>query len=679
MVAIKNAAPRYYLTGFKDESGRALPVTKEEIPQHLPLMYIHTQRGRENPELVAGKPMFDMYGAESFNERSKYFSHQTMFLNEIMSQGNMVMIKRVLGVGAERASMALFLEIVAEDVAQYDRDVNGLPLRDAAGDKILSGTTENGYRLAWSIAPLTNTDNLRGELVTAGALVGRAGETSQRYPILAFRADHGEFGNNVGIRLSFPGPATSNPADMSIIASEKAVVYRGQFVERKDANSIPVVTDSVLAERFVEFAMRENVVNPKLDKDLGIERLIEEYQSIDPNTGRVPQYGPFESMHVYQANIDTILGLLFANESTIVGAVDDMWMLNFMDNIDYNGNDHYTMVMDSSSIGMNEYTTHYALGGADGIIGEAALDTQIAVECRTNWENVDYPLLDDARYPFSILYDSGFSLDTKKAIISTIGYRQDISVAISTQVVGDPDNSISDETSIMTSLRAYARLIPESVIHGTPVARVVVFGQVGEKLYTKYGKKLPLLLELAKKRARYMGAGDGRYKRQFAYDVAPANRITSMVNVSNPWKPDLVRDNDWEIGLNWAQFADLHQLFVPAVQTVYDDDTSVLNNDINMLIAVDVAKMSTEVWRQMTGNTTYTDAQFIDACNAKLLELVANRYDDRVTIVPNTYFTAADEARGYSWTQDIHVYMNTMRTVGVFNIITHRSSDLLNP
>ena len=158
--------------------------------------------------------------------------------------------------------------------------------------------------------------------------------------------------------------------------------------------------------------------------------------------------------------------------------------------------------------------------------------------------------------------------------------------------------------------------------------------------------------------------------------MAPANRVNTMVRVTHPWKPHGVRSMDWDLGLNWVQHADRSQLFYPAIQTVYDDDTSVLNCDINMLIAVDVAKMSEEVWRQMTGNTTLTNAQFIDTCNAKLAGLVNGRYDSRVTIVPDTYFTEADEARGYSWTMDVAIYMNNMRTVGVINIITRRASDL---
>lgn len=679
MVAIKNAAPKPILTGIKDEAGRPLPVVREAVPQHLPLVYIQTQRGPVSPQLVGGKDMLDMYGSQSFEERSKYFSHQTLVSNICEGNGNLVMIKRVLAANAARASMVLSLEIVADDIPVYLRDTDGTVLRNTDGTKQTDPVaTVDGFRLAWSVGPLTDTNNLRGEVTTAGTLAGRAGETSTKYPIFAFAAGFGEYGNNVGIRLSFPGPNTALPADMDIVPSERAMIYRGQFVERADIYTLPTITPSALAEQAIEFALKPGVVNPKTDQDMDVSRLISEYQSIDPSTGAIPQYGPFESMYAYNANVNAILSLIMPKETAASGtALDDMAMLNIMNALDYNGIDFYSYIMDASSLSLNDSTTHYALGGDDGDVGETFLNELVIAECNTNWENIDYPLVDSARYPFSILYDSGFSLDTKKAIISTMGYRRDISVAICTQDVLETDNTISEETSIMTALRAYARLIPESTLWGTPVARCTVLGQAGELLYSKYQNRVPVIMDLVHKRSKYMGAGNGKYKSQFAYDVSPANRIDTMVDVTLPWKPDLVRNNDWETGLNWVQYADRSQLFFPAIQTIYDDDTSVLNSDVNMLIAVDVIKMSEEVWRRMTGNTTLTNAQFIDKCNAELSALVDGRYDGRVTVVPDTYFTAADEARGYSWTMDVAVYMNNMRTVGIINVITRRSTDLL--
>lgn len=676
-IVIKNGAPRPILTGFKDESGRALPVVREAIPQHLPLVYIQTQRGPITPQLVSGRDMLTMYGAKTFEERSKYFSHQTMVATTCNGNGNVVMIKRVMAADAARASMVLFLEIVADDLPEYQRESDGEVVRDSTGAKLTTGSTIDGYKLSWSLAPLTDIDNLRGELKTQGTLVGRVGETSQRFPIFAFRMGFGEYGNNVGLRLSFPGPATSTPTDLSVVESQRAMIYRGQFVEREDEFSLARIQSTISAEQFVEFALKPDVINPKTDLDLDVARLLNEYQSIDPSTGFMPIYGPIESMYFYQENIDEVLDILYAKEK-LSGAVglEDKHMINVFSAIDFNGIDHYTLQMDSDSLHLNEDTTHYALGGSDGAVDELTLDGLVRHECLYNWENIDYPLLDSARYPFSILYDSGFSLETKKAIIGTIGYRREISVTVCTQDVLNRPNSITEETSIMTALRAYARLMPESTLWGTAVCRCVIIGHVGTKLHSKYKRKVPLLMELVEKRSKYMGAGEGKMKTQFAYDVSPYNRVETMMDVNHPWKPERVRSKDWELGLNWVQHADRSQLFFPAIQTVYDDDTSVLNCDINMLICVDVAKLSEEVWRQMTGNSSLTDAHFLEKCNTIMSSLVEGRYDDRVVIVPDSYFTDADAARGYSWTMDVAVYMNNMRTVGVFNVITRRRRDL---
>ncbi len=677
-IVIKNAAPRPILTGFKDESGRALPTVREAIPQHLPLVYIQTQRGPIDPQLVAGRDMLTMYGDTSFDERSKYFSHQTMVATTANGNGNVVMVKRVIDDAAKRASLVLCLEIVEDDLPAYQRESDDEVVRDSTGAKLVqAGVTIPGYRLKWSNKSLTDINNLAGELKVTGTLVGRAGSSSSVYPIMAIRLGYGEYGNNIGLRLFHSGPTSSNPTDISVIESQRAMIYRGQYVERADAYSIPKVTTTISAEQFVEFAFAKNVINPKTDMDLDSGRLIREYRSIDPTTGFIPVYGPIDDLYVYDNNIDEILGLLYAAENVAnPGAVADKNMINILTGLDYNSIDHYAVLVDSSSLQMTEGTTHYALGGSDGLVSEATLDSLVKTECLSNWENIEYPLVDSARYPFSIVYDSGFSLETKKAIIGVIGYRRDISVTVCTQNVLEKENSISEETSIMTALRAYARLLPESTLWGTPVCRCVVIGHVGEKLYSKYPRKLPLVMELVEKRSKYMGAGDGKMKSQFAYDNSPYNRIETMIRVNHPWKPEVVRSKDWELGLNWVQHADRSQLFFPAIQTVYDDDTSVLNSDINMLICVDIAKMSEEVWRRMTGNSSLSDDQFLEKCNTTLSSLVEGRYDNRVVIVPNSYFTEADVARGYSWTMDVAVYMNNMRTVGVLNVITRRQRDL---
>ena len=135
-------------------------------------------------------------------------------------------------------------------------------------------------------------------------------------------------------------------------------------------------------------------------------------------------------------------------------------------------------------------------------------------------------------------------------------------------------------------------------------------------------------------------------------------------------------DNFWNNGICWAQYKDRRDQFVPAYQTVYEDDTSVLNAAMNMIIAVDIVKVCRAVWTELVGITDLTDAQFIQRSNDKIAKAVAGKYDGRVTIVPRTYFTEADTKRGFSWSCDVDMYMGNLRTVGSFTVRANRLGDL---
>jgi hypothetical protein len=124
-------------------------------------------------------------------------------------------------------------------------------------------------------------------------------------------------------------------------------------------------------------------------------------------------------------------------------------------------------------------------------------------------------------------------------------------------------------------------------------------------------------------------------------------------------------------------YGDRRTLFIPAFQTAYDDDTSVLNSDINMQIAVELNKVCFRVWRELVGNGKLTNAQFIQRSNELIVEYTKNRFDGRVVIVADTFYSRDDVTRGYSWHANIHMYANTLKTLGQSTIVTHRMSDLV--
>jgi hypothetical protein len=93
------------------------------------------------------------------------------------------------------------------------------------------------------------------------------------------------------------------------------------------------------------------------------------------------------------------------------------------------------------------------------------------------------------------------------------------------------------------------------------------------------------------------------------------------------------------------------------------------------MIIVEVEKVAERAWRELTGTSKLTRAQFIERSNALITEKTQGRFDDRVIVEPRTYFTDFDQALGYSWSCDISLFLNNMMTVGTYTIIARRRSD----
>jgi hypothetical protein len=284
--------------------------------------------------------------------------------------------------------------------------------------------------------------------------------------------------------------------------------------------------------------------------------------------------------------------------------------------------------------------------------------------------------MDDAVYPMSAIWDSGFSIETKKKLLVPMGLRKDIYTVLGTQVAGERPNTIQEDSSVAIALRTAARLYPESVLYGTSTCRAIVVSQSGYLHNPAYSKTLPQTIDLAHKVASYMGAGNGIYKVGEGFDIAGQNHVTQLRDLSNTYKKDRVRNRDWANGMVWSQSYNRRSFFYPAIQTVYDDDTSILNSAINMMIAVELEKVCQRVWRDLTGNSTLTNEQFIEHSNTLIRQATDKRFDDRVTIVPETFLTPDDSARGYSWSCNINMYGNNMKSVGSFTVVARRSEDL---
>jgi len=694
-----NAAPLANLLGIQDVSGRPPVIDPEVVPTHLPHVYLYTQKGDLLPQLVIGDSFTTMFGAKSLDPRSPYYNHQSELASILQGAGNSIMVERIVPADiGPKSRLLLSLDIVEEPaLAQYQRNADGTFALDSAGAKIPvtgAGATIPGFRAKWVLNHwdgLTEADPFAEVTTKTGSLVNSASEQSTVYPILEFEATWlGAYGNDLGLRIMAPTTRSAAPLNDTVAELIKAYLFRLQFVSRVDSMSSATVVESVMGEQAVDFTFKAGAINTINDTELSAEDiLIQKYQDID-TPGMPPQYGPFGRMHLYRDNLENILAMIAAEEAPLGLLPEDSmdadseWLhaVNLFTATNFDGAPYYTLTLlgpEDGGLRFSENTTLFAAGGSDGTMDFDSFDTAVRTKL-TNYGISGADLLDWARYPQSVIYDTGFTMDTKLALGNVIARRKDMWVVVSTQDISQPQNTASEESSLAVSLRTAFRNFPESEMYGTGVCRAIIIGHSGKLLSSKYkgpqGNLLPLTLEFAQKCAAFMSSGDGRWRAGLGFDQSPQNQITMFRDVNAAFKSATVRNKDWDNGLVWVQNYDRRSLFWPAVQTVYDDDSSVLNGAITMMCAVELEKVAQRTWRDLTGNSKLTAEQFAERSNEAIIAATTGRFDDRFVIVPNTFYTAQDEQRGYSWSCRIDLYAPNMKTVGTYTITAHRMSDL---
>lgn len=672
-MAIKNATPTFITPGYEDRSGRAPVSEPDTTPFHFPLIFIQAAGGPLDV-IAPGSKLTATYGDKSFDARSPFYSHATHLLSRIQGAGSTCMVKRLVSADAASAKLVVGLEVVEEDVTDILRNADGTPQLDGNGDIQLDSTTTAGYRLAWRLMNVNSDETLETvKPVTPGTLAGKAGAVSTIYPVMALETFIGSMYNGYGLRLGFP---TGEEFNRKLADDNGAYFFEAKVVTTTSTGSTKVArnkdnTNSVL------FSFKPGAYDHDTQLDLNPERIVTSYETREPFDGQPDTYGPFDKIHVYQQNIDTIAALLKASEEAATGETFTGYDLNIFTAVSPEDVPYYSFIVDSSSEKMNGFSTLQATGGADGQVGPDALATLVTDFMESGWEDPAFALKDLARYPFSDLYDSGFPMSTKLALIRGLSYRPDIGVTLSPQDVSQPQNDLATEQANGLQLNAALGLYPESEVNGTAVVRGAIFGHSGYDTNSPYnGLVAAGVVDIAVKRSAFTGGVS--INEAGAYDRDPANQIVGFSGLNNTYMPRPSKEKNWLSNINYVESANRESGFWPAYQSVCRDDTSILNSEITMRIMNNITRVCHEVWRKMTGTSDLTEAQFAEEAVRKFNAITefGARYGNRVVVQPRCYFTFADEARGYSWSFDVEVYAGNQKTVGTFNVIARRISDL---
>lgn len=693
LLAVQNGTPGVLALGTDDQSGRTPPSVEDSIPTHLPKIYIYAEKGPITPQLVVGTSRTKLYGANSFDPMSKFFNHQSLLSNVVNAQGNAHMIERIQPEDSATATLRISIDVLESTKDLYERLADGSIVRDADGIPVKNGeVVEGGLTIRWKarqIPKVNGESTFAAGTMTVGEMVDEeTGQQSVELPVIDLEVPtFGHHGNNNGIRLWTQTTKSRQPLDDRNLTKDKVYPFRIGCMQRATDTSTPKAVNNLSGEQSMEVTWKPGHVGSLYENQMGLGDIFEAAYNDTKNKALPPTYGPFGAIHVYDDHVRELLRMVYEAEvpfintdlHDITGDIDnELYLINLLSATNSNGVPYYaTEILHDGvdTLRPSENSAVMARGGADGTMNDD-LFADLVAERVSGYADETSRLLDPFRNPESIIYDTGFKLSTKYALLNAQMYRKDIAVILGTHDVDGVTLTPSQDSSLGISLRTRAQAIPESDHFGTHVMRVMIMLRSGVMLNSKYTKRLPLTFEIAHKAARYMGASTGRWKPGLGFGRAPLNEISMMTDLSETFTPYSVRNKDWSNGLVWCESYKLRSAFIPALKTVYDDDTSVLNSFFTMMACVELQKVGHRAWAEHVGDDKLTNEEFADSVDKYIVKHTQGRFDDRFVIVPTTYYTENDKANGFSWHTKITIYAGSMKTVATISLEARRFEDL---
>ena len=715
MSLFKNASPQYINLGVNDLSTRIVTPQPVEIPQHLPKQYFFAQKGSTIPTPTIGAPMLLMYGTDTFNKDMKWYNHATRFITGITGEANTMMLQRVIPEDAgPESNIVVYLDVVADDVPNYVRNSDGSYAVDTSTNAYKVDTTTPtipGYKFKLISEYEPAGLQLGTATIKSGTMTDSNGNASNMYPILEFKAKYqGEYYNNIGFNIISLG---SDEVQQDILTETKSLPYRLQLVTRKSKNSKYEVFRSLYGEPAVQFTFKEKAINPLTAARFDIEAVFQQNWYNETDALLPLKYNDYEGMRVYRNNIETVLDLVLANEKTHISSTEQTWddggtastmswfdflnegsaitneemyLLNFLTGKSTKNVNYFTFVYDSETanttgtekeITLNNNTPVFLGGGSDGTLSNAMFETVVKKEL-AKYLDSDSEVMDNAINIESVMYDTGYTLTTKEEVCNFIALRKDTAVGLTTHdaSLGEKHLPLSDQRAIAVALKTRLKLTPESSYYGTSVARGIVVAGTGNMPDNSTMDEIPLLYSIALKSAKFMGAGNGKWKGVYAFDKAPGNIITELKDIKPGFIPAGIKPTLWNDGIVWAQPYDRAQYHFPAIQTVYENDTSVLNSWMTVIAVCTVTKVADDAWRNFTGDVSLTQAQFKDAVEEFVNNALKDRFNNQIVVIPEVVFTEADQQRGYSWHLNNKLYTNNLRSVMVYTTEVYRMESL---
>lgn len=696
MTIIVSGAPLYVDLGTRDGTGMRALRLAISYPQHLPKWYIQAERGTEEPWLGGGAERINQYGAKTFDERSKFFSHQVEGSSVAERNGNIGIYHRIVDNDAgPRSNMTLWLDLLPTLVDDFERMPDGF-IKLVDGNPVIIGQIP-AFKRKWVV---TSEDTIAGAdgFGTRTQQVGDQIDPSNpsvrsvRYPILEKRvSSRGNWGNNIGVNYwGFDERLDAIPE--KVVSQLRAFPYGMRMVERDNdlgtVKTLPTVFDS----ETMWFTLKPQAIDPSTDSDTYLAARYN-YNYFQTDTRYPLQTPSLSDIVIYQENIDAVLKACYnAERPYIVPDIHDFidvgddeakqdeekYLFNLFGGCTLKGVPYRTYVPVVGGLSMDRNQSIYAGGGSDGTVSNEALERGAIADVR-NYRDKNHKYQEKAFYIESHMYDTGWSLNGKKEFASFISVRGDTFVTFGTFQDGERTFDAGEELSIGTSIKATLANLPESSYFNTPVVRAAIYSADALRRGSVINRRVSSVMEIIHKRSKYLGASSGRWVSGAAYDQTDEGSVCEILyDFSRLWTPNSVRYRFWDAGINWWGHKSREQVFCPAFRTVYDDDTSLLTADTFAMALIFANRVNDRSWRAHAGKTGIEAPVFLKRITDFINGETNGRTDGRYPMEPVPTITAQDNARGYSWHSGIRVFGDPMRTVAVNYTEAFRSSDRAN-
>lgn len=753
--SLDQSYPRLVYGGVTQAQLSGSEYTEVPLPQHLPHCYFFAKYGTDKPVITPSNVFNDRYGADTLQPSKPFFNHATAMLNVFTGTGRTTLTERLIPPKAKKAMIRISLELIATEVPVYKRHADGRFVYEAnpvtgAFERVDTGAPKKKiHRIVVhkSLAPYATAgadaakfgmaggpiDYRTGDVVSTSDpdnKLGEIGGVAQQSKIFAAfdveMATYGDYGNSIGLDINALTEMSSPSIDTSVLATAKAFPYHLRIMVLGTNSLIPMPVATLDGDDSIKMVLKSNVVSPVEGTPLSFEsHFIRAYG--DPNAVN-SKSGPFGRVHVYSKNIAEILKLLVEGNPTddITGERDytteyfaaggeidyndaqTHHMLNILTGVDYKGIPAYAFdVSESDDFGgirFDEGNVVYAEGGDDGLIldefghpdrlANLQLLDELVRQKMLNYGVLGANMLNIARYPASVYYDSGFSIETKKAMMGITAKRKDIVVVTGLHRVADFKPAIgvadpvwdyvgtlteSEKRAISSNLYSTAQMIPESVIDGTGASRIAIVRGDSLPFDERIPYNLPFTFDVAYKASRYMGDSNGNWDSRFEFEdptIKVIEYVGQLDDSHDLTEPQAARF--WEVGTCYPLYWDPSSLYWPYLRTVHSEPSSPLTSLEYVFGTCTAVKEAHKVFAILVGSNL-EEEQFVERSNQMLTDRLnsAIRFASKFRITVETKITAADKKRRYSWTTEITFASGDYKTVNSLKIKA-ASSDFMN-